>query len=52
MDGSTQIYVDKNNGKSSHPGIMTNEPPYDWHVENIKHYEVSPPIFPPVVQNT
>jgi penicillin V acylase-like amidase (Ntn superfamily) len=39
MDESTQVWVDKNNGKPSHPGIMTNEPVYDWHVENIKHYE-------------
>jgi penicillin V acylase-like amidase (Ntn superfamily) len=37
---STQIYADKNDGKPGHPGIMTNEPAYDWHVENIRHYEV------------
>ena len=38
LDERQIIYEDKNDGTTGF-GIMTNEPPYPWHVQNVKHYE-------------
>lgn len=32
------VYLDLNDGVNTF-GITTNEPTFDWHLENIKHYE-------------
>ena len=37
IDGKTQVY------NSSDLGIMTNEPPYPFHQQNIAHLEVAAP---------
>jgi len=36
LDGQTMVHFDANDGVSGF-GIMTNEPPYPWHVENTMH---------------
>lgn len=38
VDGQQKVYLDLDDGKSGF-GIMTNEPQFDWHVSNIKHYQ-------------
>jgi choloylglycine hydrolase len=38
VNGEQKVYVDSNDGKLTF-GIMTNEPTFDWHLENIRHYE-------------
>ncbi len=38
IDGSQHVYLDTNDGKTGF-GIMTNEPSFDWHLQNAKHYE-------------
>jgi len=38
MDGRQHVYLDKNDGTQGF-GIMTNEPTYNWHVQNVQHYE-------------
>lgn len=36
--GEQQVYLDKNDGTDGF-GVVTNEPTFDWHLENIKHHE-------------
>lgn len=38
MNGEKQVYRDENDGVNTF-GIMTNEPAFDYHLMNIKHYE-------------
>lgn len=38
VGGEKFVYVDKNDGKHTF-GIMTNEPTFDYHLMNIRHYE-------------
>lgn len=38
VDGLQKVYLDLDDGKSGF-GIMTNEPEFDYHVTNVKHYE-------------
>lgn len=38
INGAKRVYLDKNDGDSGY-GIMTNEPAFDFHLENVKHYE-------------
>jgi penicillin V acylase-like amidase (Ntn superfamily) len=38
MDHKKNVYLDRNDGVTGF-GITTNEPTFDWHVENINHYE-------------
>lgn len=38
IDGNTLIHLDHNDGVTGF-GIMTNEPPYPWHVENTLHMD-------------
>ncbi len=38
MDGMQHVYLDLNDGKTGF-GVTTNEPTFDWHLENINHYE-------------
>lgn len=33
-----RLYDDPNDGKTGF-GIMTNEPPFDWQLENVRHFE-------------
>lgn len=37
LNGEQVIYLDKNDGIEGF-GIMTNEPTFNWHLENIEHY--------------
>ncbi|RYY73512.1 linear amide C-N hydrolase [archaeon] len=37
MGGRKRVYLDTNDGVTGY-GIMTNEPTFDWHLENIAHY--------------
>lgn len=42
LDGKQHVYIDTNDGSVSATsgfGIMTNEPPFDWHLERIHYYE-------------
>jgi len=48
LDEETLIYDDHNDGKEGF-GIMTNEPPYPWHVENVKHYEWKKSLAKPLL---
>jgi penicillin V acylase-like amidase (Ntn superfamily) len=36
LEGLTQVFADNNDGKTGF-GILTNEPPFEWQVENTKH---------------
>lgn len=45
----TVITEDPNDGKKGF-GIMTNEPPYPWHIENVKHYEWKKNMASPVIE--
>jgi choloylglycine hydrolase len=38
VGGKQHVYLDVNDGVHGF-GIMTNEPTYDWHLANVKHYE-------------
>lgn len=38
VGGQQRVYLDTNDGVTGF-GIMTNEPTFDWHLENIKHYQ-------------
>lgn len=38
VGGAKQVYLDLNDGVSGF-GIMTNEPQFSYHLENVKHYE-------------
>lgn len=38
VGGKQHVYLDTNDGVNGY-GIMTNEPTFDWHLENVKHYE-------------
>ncbi|GMI10016.1 hypothetical protein TrVE_jg4384 [Triparma verrucosa] len=49
LDHETVISEDKNDGKSGF-GIMTNEPPYSWHIENVKHYEWKKGLAAPIIE--
>ena len=35
-DGTTSVFVDHNDGGKSGYGILTNEPNFKWHVQNVK----------------
>lgn len=37
LGGATQVYPDGNDGGKSGFGTMTNQPPYTWHLENVRH---------------
>ena len=37
INGDQIVYLDNNNGVDGF-GVMTNEPTFDWHLENIRHY--------------
>ena len=37
-EGKQQLYLDLNDGQTGF-GVTTNEPTFDWHLENIRHYE-------------
>ena len=36
-DGTASVFVDHNDGGESGFGILTNEPNFQWHVENVRH---------------
>lgn len=38
IDGKQHVYLDRNDGESGF-GIMTNEPTFNWHVENVQLYQ-------------
>ena len=38
LDKKKNVYVDGNDGITGY-GIMTNEPPLDYHITNVEHYE-------------
>eukprot|EP00981_Chlorochromonas_danica_P008419 scaffold2188_cov182-Ochromonas_danica.AAC.9 len=38
VNGVKQVYLDSNNGEDGY-GITTNEPTFDWHLENIANYK-------------
>lgn len=38
IDGEKRVYLDLNDNKNGF-GITTNEPTFDWHLENIRHYQ-------------
>lgn len=38
VGGEQRVYLDRNDNVNGF-GIMTNEPTFDWHLENIKHYQ-------------
>jgi len=38
IDGQQHLYLDYNDHSSGY-GIMTNEPPFDYHLTNVEHYE-------------
>lgn len=38
INGEQRVYLDRNDNVDGF-GIMTNEPTFDWHLENIKHYQ-------------
>ena len=38
VGGEKRVYLDSNDGQETF-GIMTNEPTFDYHLMNIKHYE-------------
>ena len=48
LDGKQLIHDDLNDGKEGF-GIMTNEPPYPWHVEKVKHYEWKKSLAKPLL---
>ena len=37
IDGATSLWVDKNDGGESGFGVLTNEPNFQWHIENVRH---------------
>eukprot|EP00468_Gymnochlora_sp_CCMP2014_P003536 CAMPEP_0167750252 /NCGR_PEP_ID=MMETSP0110_2-20121227/5883_1 /TAXON_ID=629695 /ORGANISM="Gymnochlora sp., Strain CCMP2014" /LENGTH=310 /DNA_ID=CAMNT_0007635543 /DNA_START=62 /DNA_END=991 /DNA_ORIENTATION=+ len=37
IDGNTNINIDHNDDGKTGYGIMTNQPPYQFHIENVKH---------------
>ena len=36
-DGTVSVFADHNDGGTSGFGILTNEPNFQWHVENVRH---------------
>jgi penicillin V acylase-like amidase (Ntn superfamily) len=38
VDGKQNVYLDKNDDVTGF-GIMTNEPTFNWHLQNIQHYQ-------------
>ena len=38
MDRSTKLYDDLNDGGAHGYGVFTNEPPYPWQVDNVRHF--------------
>jgi penicillin V acylase-like amidase (Ntn superfamily) len=38
LNGEQHVYLDLNDGLTGF-GVTTNEPAFDWHLENIQHYE-------------
>lgn len=39
LDGITSVWLDRNDGGKSGYGVLTNEPPFPWHIENVRHME-------------
>lgn len=39
VNGEKQVYVDLNDNGATGFGVATNEPTFDWHLDNIHHYE-------------
>lgn len=39
IGGEPRVYDDFNDGGVTGFGVMTNEPPFDWHAENVRHFE-------------
>lgn len=37
LNGLMQVYPDGNDGGKTGYGVMTNEPPYPWQLENVRH---------------
>eukprot|EP00656_Telonema_subtile_P017853 TRINITY_DN19629_c0_g1_i1.p1 TRINITY_DN19629_c0_g1~~TRINITY_DN19629_c0_g1_i1.p1 ORF type:complete len:344 (-),score=59.14 TRINITY_DN19629_c0_g1_i1:213-1244(-) len=38
IEGQTTLHQDNNDSGETGYGVFTNEPPYPWHVANVKHY--------------
>eukprot|EP00428_Durinskia_dybowskii_P061075 CAMPEP_0170380986 /NCGR_PEP_ID=MMETSP0117_2-20130122/14169_1 /TAXON_ID=400756 /ORGANISM="Durinskia baltica, Strain CSIRO CS-38" /LENGTH=313 /DNA_ID=CAMNT_0010636529 /DNA_START=112 /DNA_END=1053 /DNA_ORIENTATION=- len=39
VGGKQHVYLDTNSGVDGNVGVFTNEPTFDWHQQNIEHYE-------------
>jgi len=49
VDGLTAVHLDGNDNGITGFGVMTNQPPWPWHVQNVKHYRWKESLARPAV---